>query len=285
MDTSLENELHPLLKAFVTVAPLLNNLMLDDITVGIYDTEKLIINIPAKTFSLNVKKGDLLVEGDIVTNAIREGEEKTDFVPKELFGFPLIAKAIPVRDEHNIIIGGVGVGTSLEKSNQLYEVAENLSAIVEETSAAINDISSSVTGLADRVKNVSSQVVSVKESTKEIGDISTAVKGISEQSNLLGLNASIEAARAGEAGRGFAVVADEVRKLAHSSKNNVGKVDNITQRMQGMIDELNQSFAYINDVTDTQAAAIQQMTATLEEISFNTEKLTQMAKQQITIDS
>lgn len=74
--------------AFIKIAPLLNELIQDDITIGIYDTEKLIINIPAKTFSLNVKPGDPLVEGDVITNAITSNKSLSAVVPKELFGFP-----------------------------------------------------------------------------------------------------------------------------------------------------------------------------------------------------
>lgn len=269
---------HHLLESFVNVAPLLNTLILDDITVGIYDKEKLLLNIPAKTFALDVTEGDPLVEGDIITNAIREGEMKHDFVPKELFGFPLVAKAIPLFDENGQVVGGVGIGTSLENANQLHEVAESLSAVVEQTSATIQDVSSSVTDLADRMKGITTQVSSVQDSAKEIHGISKTVREISDQSNLLGLNASIEAARAGEAGRGFSVVADEVRKLASSSKENVGQVNQITTNIQEMVNNLHMSFDEVNQISDTQAAAIQEISATLEEISHNAEKLSEMAK-------
>lgn len=57
MSIQTEQQTHSLLDAFVKVAPFLNSLIQDDITIGIYDTEKLIVNIPAKTFSLNVKLG------------------------------------------------------------------------------------------------------------------------------------------------------------------------------------------------------------------------------------
>ncbi len=89
-----EQAQHELVGAFVKIAPLLQNLTNDDITIGIYDTEKLIINIPGKTFSLNVSPGDPLVEGDIVYNAIRNNTALSALVPKELFGFPLAARAI-----------------------------------------------------------------------------------------------------------------------------------------------------------------------------------------------
>ncbi|MFJ1245114.1 chemotaxis protein, partial [Bacillus amyloliquefaciens] len=69
MNEAVKTDIHPLLDAFVKVAPFLNQLIQDDVTVGIYDTEKLIINIPGKTFSLDVKAGDPLQEGDIITDA------------------------------------------------------------------------------------------------------------------------------------------------------------------------------------------------------------------------
>ena len=55
-----------LLEAFVKVAPYLNELIQDDIGVGVYDTEKLLIQVPAKTFVLNSKPGDPLLDGDII---------------------------------------------------------------------------------------------------------------------------------------------------------------------------------------------------------------------------
>ncbi|QTM98169.1 chemotaxis protein [Sediminibacillus dalangtanensis] len=270
-----------LLNSFLKVAPVLNQLINDDITVGIYDTEKLIINIPGETFSLNVSPGDPLTEGDIITNAIRENSPKSEIVPKELFGFPLIARAIPLRDENGTVIGGVGIGTSLEKANKLHEVAESLLAIVEQSAASVQEITGSINDLAEHVTDVSSQVKKVSESTEEIGEISTVVKGISEQSNLLGLNASIEAARAGEAGKGFGVVAEEIRKLANNSKDNVKKINDATKNIQNLIAKLDDAFSGIHQMTDTQATAITDISATVQEISTNAQDLAKLAENQL----
>ncbi|MGW9124077.1 methyl-accepting chemotaxis protein [Paenibacillus chitinolyticus] len=269
---------YELIRAFVKVAPLLSSLNHDDITIGIYDTEKLIINIPGKTFSLNVNPGDPLMEGDIVTNAIRNNTPLTAVVPKELFGFPLAARAIPLHDEQGRVIGGVGMGTSLEKANKLFEMAESFSAIVEQTTASIGDISQSVSNLTDRVTDVTHQMQDVSSSAQQIGKISAVVKEISDQSNMLGLNAAIEAARAGEVGRGFSVVADEIRKLATSSKENVDQINGITKNIQELLLRLNHAFSDIYTLTDTQSKAIREFSATIQEISTKAEDLAQVAE-------
>ncbi|MFE0554922.1 MULTISPECIES: methyl-accepting chemotaxis protein [Paenibacillus] len=276
-----EQTQHELISAFVKVAPLLKSLTNDDITIGIYDTEKLIINIPGKTFSLNVSSGDPLVEGDIVTNAIRNNTALSAVVPKELFGFPLAARAIPLHDEQGRVIGGVGMGTSLEKANALFEMAESFSAIVEQTTASIGDISQSIAHLTERVTDVTNQMTDVSSSAQQIGKISSVVKEISDQSNMLGLNASIEAARAGEVGRGFSVVADEIRKLATSSKENVDQINGITKNIQEFLQRLNHAFSDIHTLTDTQSRAIQEFSTTIHEISIKAEELAQVAEESL----
>lgn len=272
---------HEVINAFVKIAPLLNELIHDDITVGIYDKEKLIINIPGKTFALNVNPGDPLVEGDIVTNAIKMNRPLSAILPKELFGFPLIARALPLHDDQGKVIGGVGIGTSLEKANKLFEMAESFSAIVEQTAASIEDISESVTRLADRVTDITGQMKDVSSSADQIGQISSVVKGISDQSNLLGLNAAIEAARAGEVGKGFSVVADEIRKLATNSKENVNQINDITENIHGLLVTLNQAFGEINALTDTQSGSIQEFSATIQEISTKAQELAQLAEESL----
>lgn len=278
MEKPTVNDGIDLISAFVKVAPLLNSLVQDDITVGIYDTEKLIVNIPGKTFALNVKAGDPLADGDIITNAIRQNRSLSAVIPKEIFGFPLIARAIPLHDELGRVIGGVGLGTSLEKANKLFEMAESFSAIVEQTAASIEEINGSVTKLADRATEMTVQMKDVSSSAEEIDKISSVVKQLSDQSNLLGLNAAIEAARAGEAGKGFSVVANEIRKLATNSKENVDQINEITGNIHNLLAKLSKTFVEIHTLTDNQAGAIQEFSATIQEISKNSQDLAFLAE-------
>lgn len=267
-----------LLEAFEMVAPYLNKLMQDDISISVYDTEKLKVSIPAETFSLNLKQDEPLVEGDILATAIWNDKEMSGIVPGELFGVPFASKVIPIHDHNGKVIGGVGVGSSLEKAQQLHELANGLSVVVDETAESFEEITASVSKLADRVTDISLHMNEVSSGAEQIGQISTVVKGVSDQSNLLGLNAAIEAARAGEAGRGFSVVADEIRKLATNSKENVTQIDLITKSMQKAIQNLNSAFSGINEFTERQAISIEEISATVQEIRKNAQKLSQMSE-------
>ncbi|NUK31058.1 chemotaxis protein [Parageobacillus sp. VR-IP] len=273
-----------LLDAFLKVAPYLNQLVHEDITVGIYDTEKLIVNYPAKTFSLHVQPGDPLQEGDIITNAIRQNKLLSAIVPKELFGVDLIAKAMPIHDHNGRIVGGIGIGVNMEKAMQLSEISSNLSAVVEEVTATIQSMADSITELSNEITTVSEKAKEVAENVSKIEGISNLVKEIADRSNLLGLNAAIEAARAGEHGRGFSIVADEVRKMANTSKQHVAEINEKTNQMKNLIKQLNDFIQSVNEESSAQSAAIEELSATMQEINTNIQMLAEIARQNIEIE-
>jgi methyl-accepting chemotaxis protein len=103
-------------------------------------------------------------------------------------------------------------------------LAEDGQQVVDRSIVAMNQLSNMLSASSINIEALNSKTVN-------IGQILEVISSISQQTNLLALNAAIEAARAGEAGRGFAVVADEVRNLAHRTQESA-------QQVQSMIEEL-----------------------------------------------
>lgn len=152
--------------------------------------------------------------------------------------------------------------------------AEEMSASIREISSNANEAASVASQAAEAAKETNRVVSKLGESSQEIGEVIKSITSIAEQTNLLALNATIEAARAGDAGKGFAVVAGEVKDLAGetaSATENIGKkieqIQGDTKAAIEAIEHISEIIDSINGYQATIAAAVEEQTATTNEMS------------------
>ena len=124
-----------------------------------------------------------------------------------------------------------------KNSAESADVAQRSVQIATAGAGVVRQTIQGMDNIRDQIQETSKRIKRLGESSQEIGSIVELINDISEQTNILALNAAIQAASAGEAGRGFAVVADEVQRLAERSSNATKRIESLVQTIQADTNE------------------------------------------------
>ncbi|BCN32295.1 methyl-accepting chemotaxis protein [Anaeromicropila herbilytica] len=190
------------------------------------------------------------------------------------------ATGLTYRDDKGapIRVAGTIRDITIEINNQELEKEVNtrmeiLSESITQMATAVNSITEQAQELTKSQEIATKTAYGAQNTANDTKNITDFIKGIADQTNLLGLNAAIESARAGEHGKGFAIVSEEIRKLADDSANAVVNIEKSLNDMEREVNQIIISCDDMNIITQSQAAMTEEINATIEEISSMAQEL------------
>lgn len=193
------------------------------------------------------------------------------------------------------------VSNLVEQIERTIHNVEGQSAMVEQTSASVTELLASIDNVTritqrekeltdklvttartggDQLRDTTEVITQIEQSIDEIQEFLTIINNISEQTNLLAMNAAIEAAHAGNAGRGFSVVAVEIRKLAEGSGINAKSIAAVLEQIIGKIhnaaklsQQTNSAFADIDNEVNQSARSLDEISAAMSEMNTGSREI------------
>lgn len=270
---------HEILDHLIALAPTIQEAIPFGAMIGVTDTEKFLSYLPAQDLNLGDIVGMTVPKGDAIYEAIKTKNTQLVTVPRAAFGIPFIAKGVPIRDEKGNVIGGLGIGISLERQEKLSEMAQQFTTTTDEIAASTEELSSSAQELSKFMESLNASQQEMIEQVSKTEKMLTLISSIGRNSRILGLNAGIEAARSGEHGLGFGVVAKEITKLADISATSVDEIQNLLELLRGKVEDVAEAVYQTTEITHEQFAATQKISSALNHLTAAAEDINKLAKE------
>ncbi|HHW23269.1 MAG TPA: hypothetical protein GXX26_10385 [Clostridiaceae bacterium] len=206
---------------------------------------------------------DLANGSDIISSAVNEISNGIVHTAESIQNQSVMTKNI-----HSLIV------ETSDLSNRMALLSNESLDALNKGVEHVRELSEKSLVVSEKSQYAHRKMQELMEKANEIQNITEIITGISEQTNMLSLNASIEAARAGENGRGFAVVADEIRKLAIQSRDSAASIAQILESLGRKASRTSDSVMILNEVNVQQAGLIQSTREVFEKLAEKMDQFT-----------
>ncbi|OWA34550.1 chemotaxis protein [Saccharibacillus sp. O16] len=265
--------------SMMTVVPYLGKMMRENTAITIYDRTRILYYEQNGSFDLGHKSGDPLLPG-FENFAALKGSKNPSLAeyPAELFGYgyPLHAISIPLVENGEV---AAVLTVTYDQTNQekLQSIASDNLSIADQLVEMVQHVAAHSEELQATSEQILQNTQTAVQKSGRITSVATLIKEISDQTNMLGLNAAIEAARVGELGAGFGVVAAEVRKLAVHSKSATADIEAALKDVQDSIRVMESEIAQIVASSQEQAHLVTNFTEVIERLQQTGESMRGLA--------
>lgn len=273
-----DREIHSKLRNLIELAPMIKGLFEEDVMITISDREHVIFNLESKELAMPESTNQKLTSKDPVYQAMNSNQRMVVHVPKEVYNVPFKIIITPITNENRQVIGSISIVASVERQENLVQVAEQLAASSEEISASTTEMSTSALDLTGHMTNLMTAHSEMTHEMIQTEKMLELINSIAQSSRILGLNAGIEAARSGEHGRGFGIVAKEITKLADKSAESVEQIRQLLNSLKEKVDHVAKTVSQTVDISEHQSTAISEISQSIQHLTDVAEMIEELSK-------
>ncbi|WP_404457787.1 methyl-accepting chemotaxis protein [Oceanobacillus kapialis] len=267
------------LQAVVNLAPIIKDTLGPTAALGIIDTEKFVYFEPSTKIKLDVAVGTPAIPDiEPYARAIKGEKVKDATMDPTIFGVPVVTDILPIKDESGEIVGLLSMSRTLEHQVRLDKEVESISQVIDSLQGKVQHVAAQAEELSATSSDINEQATNANENSKHIGEVVQLIDQISNQTNLLGLNAAIEAARSGEAGKGFGVVADEIRKLSDNTREAVKTIGKSLSEVRSSIENLTLSINEVSSSSEEQSKIMVEFMDDIQNLDNKSKKIVSSMK-------
>lgn len=219
---------HPSEDALLTFIPALRAMgMAMNYSIAVTNLKQYIFYMPSGKIDLGIKPGDPIPEGTAIQRTLQQGGTESLRGDPSTFGVAYLVKTFPLRDKRGALLGGCAVLQATETEDRLQTLSRDLAGAMDALTTASDGIARQVEEMRRRSDQLLENMEGTRRTIADSRSITDFVRMVSQQSDILSMNAVIEAARTGLRNSAFHVVAREMRSLAKDTKDSVEKINGI----------------------------------------------------------